>query len=369
MEYVEGIDLQHAVERDGTMSIEAALDAVIQATQGLSHAHGRGIVHRDIKPANLLLRSDGVLKISDMGLARIGWQEEAPNASGKSRLLGTSEFLAPEQALNSRSVDGRADIYSLGCTLYYLLTGRPPYPGATLSQRIAKHQTEAAPDIRKLRSDCPASVAELAIRMMAKRPEDRIPSASELLTQLTRIASGSAGQGRGVRPLQKISPASDTLADNSLYEATLSDSNLGSELDEVVVVDDKSLFEFDSLPPVLTNVKPMPRTAALAPANKRAAVQRKSAPTTPRSASVVQPHHAFSLTSNHASTSYPARTNQAKGDKQQIMLGIGLALACVSLLLVVGFGVYLVAGPESRKDPVIKMSEDRDGKQVIVLGQ
>lgn len=361
MEYVEGIDLQHAIERDGTMSIEAALDAVIQATDGLSHAHGRGIVHRDIKPANLLLRSDGVLKISDMGLARIGWQEEAPNASGKSRLLGTSEFLAPEQALNSRSVDGRADIYSLGCTLYYLLTGRPPYPGATLSQRIAKHQTEAAPDIRKLRSDCPASVAELAIRMMAKRPEDRIPSATELLAQLNRIASGTAGQGRGIRPLQRISPASDTLADNSLYEATLSDSSIGSELDEVVVVDDKALFEFDSLPPVLTNVKPMPKSAAFAPATRRLPAESKPAPAVLRSVAMANPQN--------ASRNTTALSNQGRGDQQQLMLGIGLALAIVSLLLVVGIGVYLVVGPEAKKDPVIKMSEGRDGQQVIVLGQ
>ena len=128
-----------------------------------------------------------------------------------------------------------------------------------------------------------------------------------------------------------------------------------------MVVDDKALFEFDSLPPVLANVKPMPKSAAFAPAAKRLPAPSKPAPTVLRSVAMVQPHN--------ASRNATGRTNQGRGDQQQLMLGIGLALAIVSLLLVVGIGVYLVVGPEAKKEPVIKMSEGRNGQQVIVLGQ
>jgi eukaryotic-like serine/threonine-protein kinase len=356
MEYVEGIDLEYAVQRDGVMPIEAAMDAVLQAAHGLAHAHGRGIVHRDIKPANLLLRSDGVLKVSDMGLARIGWQGEAPNDSGRSRLLGTSEFLAPEQALDSRSVDGRADIYSLGCTLYFLLTGRPPYPGATLSQRIAKHQTSAPPDIRVHRNDCPPALANLAIRMMAKRPEDRVPSATELISQLTRVSTGGMGQGRGGQLLRQIAPASDTMADGSLHPSTLSDSSLGGEIDPVVVVDERALLDFASLPPVLTSVPAQGATNPFgSPAKKFPAAARAPQPPPPRAAPRPQ-----------ASTR-PSK-GVSSGKNQNILLGIGLAFACVALLAVMGIGVFVVMRPEKASRPVVKSVETEGGGQIIILG-
>jgi eukaryotic-like serine/threonine-protein kinase len=356
MEYIEGIDLENAIQRDGVMPIEAAVDAVLQAAHGLAHAHGRGIVHRDIKPANLLLRSDGVLKVSDMGLARIGWQGEAPNEAGRSRLLGTSEFLAPEQALDSRSVDGRADIYSLGCTLYYLLTGRPPYPGATLSQRIAKHQTSAPPDIRVHRTDCPPALSNLAIRMMAKRPEDRIPSATELISQLSRVANSGLGQGRGGQLLRQIAPASDTISNGSLRASTLSDSSLGGGVDQVVVVDDGALLDFASLPPVLTNV------AAPKSPNSRGATARQfpaavRAPMAPPPRAAQRPQ----------ATARP-KQGASLGNSQNILLGIGLAFACVSLVAVVGIGIYISVRPEKKTRPVIKSTEGEGGSQIIILG-
>gem|GEM_PF-1417531 len=357
MEYIEGVDLQFAVQRDGVMSISAALDAMKQAASGLAHAHGRGIVHRDIKPANLLLRGDGVLKISDMGLARIGWQGEAPNDAGRSRLLGTSEFLAPEQAMDSRSVDGRADIYSLGCTLYFLLTGEPPYPAATSSQRIAKHQTAAPPNIRESRSDCPPALAELAIRMMAKRPEDRIPSATELLSQLNRITIGGDQRQAGP-PLRKISPAGDTASDGSLFEATLSDSSLGVEVDHVAVVDESSLFDFGSLPPVLANV-PQVKSARLAKAGN-AGKPVSSALTQAVAASQKAAANQANFTSRANSSS------QVPAANQQLMLGIGLAVAFLALFAVVGIGVFVALRPEETKRPTIKSTENPNGGPVII---
>lgn len=186
MEYVDGIDLQQAVARDGVMAFSDAMDLLIQATQGLAHAHQRGIIHRNIKPSNLLLRSDGTLKVSDLGLARIGWSTD--EQSEKRRLMGTADFVSPEQAINSTAVDARTDIYSLGCNLFFLLTGRSPYQRDTVAERLAEHQTAPIPDIRTYRRDCPAAIAELAMRMMAKRPEDRPKSAIELLSQLTRLS-------------------------------------------------------------------------------------------------------------------------------------------------------------------------------------
>ena len=360
MEYIEGIDLQLAVQRDGVMSISAALDAMKQAASGLAHAHGRGIVHRDIKPANLLLRGDGVLKISDMGLARIGWQGEAPNDAGRSRLLGTSEFLAPEQAMDSRSVDGRADIYSLGCTLYFLLTGKPPYPAATSSQRIAKHQTAAPPNIRESRNDCPPALAELAIRMMAKRPEDRIPSATELLSQLNRITIGGDQRHAGP-PLRRISPAGDTVSDGSLFEATLSDSSLGVEVDQVVVVDESSLFDFGSLPPVLGNVPKlkatsMPQAGAAGKPVSNALAQ-----------AVAASQKAAARQANAPSQSN--FSNQSAAGNQQVMLGIGLAIAFLALFAVVGIGVFVAMRPEETKRPTIKSTENANGAPVIIISE
>ncbi len=346
MEYVEGIDLQCAVERDGVMSIDAAIDAMKQTASGLAHAHGRGIVHRDIKPANLLLRGDGVLKISDMGLARIGWQGEAPSDSGRSRLLGTSEFLAPEQALDSRSVDGRADIYSLGCTLYYLLTGQPPYPGATQAERIAKHQTAQPPDIRLLRKDCPAALADLVIRMMAKRPEDRIPSATELLSQLTRIGGG-AGQGGHGTSLRNIAPASDTVSDATLYQATLSDSSLGGDVEMAVVVEDADILDFGSLPPVLKAAPTASTGFGQTAGGSRSPAQAKS----------------------FARPAASGSTTAATSGSQQIMLGIGLAIACLALIAVFAVGIVLALKPEEAKRPVIKSVENGKDKPVIIIGQ
>jgi len=354
MEYIEGIDLQHAIERDGVMSIPAALDAMKQAANGLAHAHGRGIVHRDIKPANLMLRGDGVLKISDMGLARIGWQGEAPNESGNSRLLGTSEFLAPEQAMDSRSVDGRADIYSLGCTLYYLLTGKPPYPGATASQRIAKHQTAAAPNIRNERSDCPPALADVAIRMMAKRPEDRIPSATELLSQLNRVTLG-AGSNSASQPLRRITPAGDTLSDGNLFQATLSDSALGGDAGPMVVVNETDLFDFGSLPPVLRNVT-LPKVGQVL---KQDPGVRQVSVALARAVAASQA----------AANTKPSTAKQPVDGNQQVMLGIGLALAFLALFFVVGIGAYIALRPQANERPIIKSTEDGTGKPIIIVSE
>lgn len=193
MEYVEGRDLQRIVEEDGPLDFERAADYIRQAADGLAHAHSRKMIHCDIKPANLIVNPQGVVKILDMGMARLmGHDDEASGEDEKAnghddkgnghddRVLGTVDYLAPEQALGSPDLDHRADIYSLGCTLYFLLTGQPPFPEGTLAQRIMKHQTQEPRSILEVRPAAPRDLVKFCQKMMAKAPEERIQSAAEI---------------------------------------------------------------------------------------------------------------------------------------------------------------------------------------------
>jgi serine/threonine protein kinase len=219
MEYVEGEDLQQLVEREGPLPFDRAADYIAQAAEGLAHAHGRGLVHRDIKPANLLLERQGLIKISDFGLAHAGSQTAPASrpASQVNTALGTVDFLSPEQALDQDSVDQRSDIYSLGCTFYFLLTGLPPFPEGSLAERLVKHQTEEPRSILKLRPDAPHELVKACRKMMAKKPEQRFASAKEVATLLrawrpeANDASQSVLEDSAVRP----KGASDTSVSRS----------------------------------------------------------------------------------------------------------------------------------------------------------
>lgn len=187
MEYVEGRDLQDIVHKEGHLDFVRAADCIRQAAQGIAHAHSAGMVHRDIKPANLLVDKNETVKILDLGLARFFDEkdEKSLTVAHDEKILGTADYLAPEQALDSHTVDARADIYSLGCTLYFLLTASPPFNQGTLAQRLMAHQTKEPPPIESLRPDAPPSLVAIARRMMAKRPEDRYQSADEVVAALS----------------------------------------------------------------------------------------------------------------------------------------------------------------------------------------
>jgi serine/threonine-protein kinase len=209
MEYVEGIDLQGLVRRDGPLPpVQAAL-LLAQAADGLQHAHQRGVIHRDVKPANLLLDLEGKIRLLDMGLALVSAEEESLTVLHNENVLGTADYLAPEQALNSHQVDHRADIYGLGCTLYFLLTGRPPFPEGTLAQRIAKHQKAMPTSIRKLREDCPGELEGICVKMMQKEAKYRYQSAAEVADALRKFASSAMeGDGYELSPLASRVPVS-----------------------------------------------------------------------------------------------------------------------------------------------------------------
>ncbi|TWT36274.1 Serine/threonine-protein kinase PrkC [Posidoniimonas corsicana] len=186
MEYVDGKDLHQIVAEHGPLDFITAADYIVQAANGLQHAHEMGLVHRDIKPANLLVDQHKVVKLLDLGLAKMANDDEASlTLAHEENVLGTADYLAPEQALNSHTADERADIYSLGCTLYYLLTGRPPFPEGTISERLLKHQVETPEPIIKFRPDAPLSLVEICGRMMAKRAEERYQTAGEVGQALT----------------------------------------------------------------------------------------------------------------------------------------------------------------------------------------
>ncbi len=183
MEYVEGANLQQVVEEKGPLPLPVAVDYIMQAAAGLSHAHVAGLIHRDIKPTNLLVDNQGVVKLLDLGLARFFDEsdQESLTIDHNQKVLGTADYLSPEQAVDSHRVDARADIYSLGCTFYYLLSGQAPFPEGTLAQRLLAHQTREPAPITNFRKDLPLGVIGLLERMMAKNPDQRFSSAKELL--------------------------------------------------------------------------------------------------------------------------------------------------------------------------------------------
>jgi serine/threonine-protein kinase len=194
MEYVQGRDLNTIVKNDGPLDYDTAADYIRQAAEGLQHAHDAGLIHRDIKPANLLVDRRGIVKILDMGLARfIDEEQSSLTRVHDENVLGTADYLSPEQAKDSHTADHRADIYSLGCTLYFLLTGHPPFAQGSLAERIAKHQSEAPPSIFAERADAPKPLVEVCMRMMAKQPDARVQTAGEVARQL---ASWLAARGR-----------------------------------------------------------------------------------------------------------------------------------------------------------------------------
>jgi serine/threonine protein kinase len=211
MEFVDGHDLQKIVESEGPMQFERAADYIRQAADGLAHAHARNLVHCDIKPSNLLINNHNVLKILDLGLARLNKADEsqAEKAGAPGDALGTVDYMAPEQALGSANFDHRADIYSLGCTLYFLLTGHPPFPDGTLAQRIMKHQTQEPRSIVAERPDTPGLLAEIVQRMMAKEPEKRYQAAKEVATALSPWRP--AASQTAIRPVQAVKPVEEEI--------------------------------------------------------------------------------------------------------------------------------------------------------------
>jgi eukaryotic-like serine/threonine-protein kinase len=242
MEFVEGTDLGKLVRLTGMLPPAQACDYIRQTATGLQHAHERNLIHRDIKPVNLILTSPPAPKVAPI-LARLNTQPAAPppaiikildwglaclrppserqtgpsNATPTRAIIGTADYLSPEQARNADNADIRSDIYSLGCTFYYLLTGRPPFPGGSLMQKLIQHQRAEPAPVESLNPEVPPALAALVRRMMAKNPEERFqtPAAVALaLAPFVRNSTGSSGMIRRdprlTQALEAKAPQEDT---------------------------------------------------------------------------------------------------------------------------------------------------------------
>jgi serine/threonine protein kinase len=202
-EYIDGTNVRELIYSGGPFALVDALNYTLQIAHALSHAWQREVVHRDIKPSNILITLDGLAKLVDMGLARLEQMEPTEHEQTATGVtLGTFDYIAPEQARDPRSADTRSDIYSLGCTLYFMLTGSPPFPGGTPLQKLLQHQGEDPPDVRQFRPDVTDAVAAVLERMLAKRPEERFGNPEELTAALVTCTSQL-----GIAPPQAALPA------------------------------------------------------------------------------------------------------------------------------------------------------------------
>ena len=206
MEFVDGQDMAAIVEADGPLPVAVAVDYIIQTARGLEYAHGEGIVHRDIKPHNLLVTSDGTVKLLDLGLVSLKTDDKKTESSesltANNQIIGTVDYMSPEQAEDVHHVDLRADIYSLGCTLYRILTNKPPFSGKNAIQKLMAHRTHPIPSLRAERSDVPELLDRAFRRMVAKRPEDRYQSMGEVIESMETctLALISVGSSTGQVP-------------------------------------------------------------------------------------------------------------------------------------------------------------------------
>jgi serine/threonine protein kinase len=195
LELVEGHDLAWLVGQRGPLPVAAACEVVRQAARGLQHLHEQGLIHRDVKPANLMLTPSGRVKVLDFGVAsNLHGRAPGGRSPSPSLCLGTPDYMAPEQCLDSDAVDGRADVYALGCTLYELLTGQPPFADPAYKSAFLKmkaHVETAVPPLRGLRPEVPERLAAVVDRMLAKDPASRFASLADVVVALRPLAAGA----------------------------------------------------------------------------------------------------------------------------------------------------------------------------------
>ena len=197
LEYVAGGDFHDYIQRRGPLSLVEAIAVVKAVAGGLKYAANRGLIHRDVKPSNILRSPSGLIKIIDLGLAlQNEFEDERVTREGTT--VGTVDYMAPEQARDSRATSIQSDMYSLGCTFYYLLTGVPPFPGGDITDKLTRHAKNPPPDVRDLRPDLPAELSALLLKLMAKRPEDRFASYDLLTSAVEAVPLRGGSEAPGI---------------------------------------------------------------------------------------------------------------------------------------------------------------------------
>ncbi len=187
-EYIEGTNLRDLVRQRGPLTVAAVVDIAMQIASALDHACHRDVTHRDIKPSNILLTPEGRAKLVDMGLARLQHIAGEQDLTVSGITLGTFDYISPEQARDARSADIRSDLYSLGCTMFFMLVGRAPFAEGTMVQKLLQHQQELPPEILSMRAETPRRLASVVHKLMAKRPEERFQHPAALEFELLSIA-------------------------------------------------------------------------------------------------------------------------------------------------------------------------------------
>lgn len=218
-EFIDGVNIRDLVEMEGPLSVDDAVFYTRQVAEALQHAHEREVVHRDIKPSNILVTATGSAKVVDMGLARnTSLDKSTADATASGVTLGTFDYISPEQAKNPRDADVRSDLYSLGCTLFYMLTGNAPFPDGTALQKLLSHGSQPPPDPRGWRDDISDELFEVTMKLMAKRPGDRYQKPAELISDLVMLAE--------VEDLPRSQSPGTLLVASSLNQSSLLETNL-----------------------------------------------------------------------------------------------------------------------------------------------
>jgi serine/threonine protein kinase len=193
MEYIPGKNLSRTVAENGPLKVPRAARLMAEVASALEHAHNQGLIHRDLKPSNIMITPNDHAKVLDLGLALMeGEEAEQDVIGGQGYIVGTMDYIAPEQTTDATGVDGRADLYSLGCTLYFALSGQPPFPNGSSRDKMRRHRQEEPRPLRELVPDVPLGFARLIERLMAKDPNQRPPSAVAVEEELRAWAIGEA---------------------------------------------------------------------------------------------------------------------------------------------------------------------------------
>jgi serine/threonine-protein kinase len=237
MEFVDGPNLSQLVREQGSLPVEQACEYIRQAAVGLEYAHAQGLIHRDIKPSNLLVQQTTTgpqVKMLDFGLSLATAGDVPAAGQVPNTVLGTPDYVSPEQIKNQHEVDGRSDLYSLGCTFYYLLTGEPPFPGGTPLEKVIRHQSDAPVSVQTRRPDVPEAVAAIVHKLLAKNPKWRYQKAGELATELAAVVGKKADwsapplpRPKPRRERQKEQTDASSSASRTPDEDLFGDSELG----------------------------------------------------------------------------------------------------------------------------------------------
>ncbi len=262
LEFVDGKDLSQILSESGRLPVAQAVECTLQAARGLEYAHSKGLIHRDIKPANLLLDKDGTVKILDLGLARLEQENASRDGLTKSgQIMGTVDYMSPEQARDTKNADARADIYSLGCTLYRLLTGMPLYDRDTIMNKMMSHANDPIPSLRVVRAEIPERLDAVFQKMVAKRVEDRHQTMTEVIADLsTALASTSPPERRvaGPRSDNALTDFFVGMSSNSGIAATPAKQQARQAIEETIDLRANSESTNSSVLPLVSIAPPMP---------------------------------------------------------------------------------------------------------------